>query len=339
MGTPHTGPGRARRDMQHGKAGLWSSHRNSGACSLHWSHLLCRLSDVQKGPSGPVRGTCLTHDECAGGRGRAQGLCAAAAQRGQVSKPAATAGLGTPLGRIGPGRRSLGAPSIHWTPGAPGCGPTQLGLRTACLVLPRRSRAPGAPPRYTAPGLRGSSKGGRGSLIPRSGSSPQFPLWLERVSGRPRGLPRPRGALARSSHGDSALSRPPGLRLWGLEGGRPNPARRPPRARDRGGRSSGTARWPRSSGSGPGRCPARAGPSGRSSPPGAGGPGPLPAGLGCQEPSGASDRAVSGRWWGRGGAGPARPVRCPGPGGGPRKDVPSCTAPSRPHKSALVLAP
>lgn len=49
-GTPHTGPGHAPQDTQQDQAELWSSCRSSGAYGSHWSHLLCRWSDVQKGP-------------------------------------------------------------------------------------------------------------------------------------------------------------------------------------------------------------------------------------------------------------------------------------------------
>lgn len=58
-----------------------------------------------------------------------------------------------------------------------------------------------------------------------------------------------------------------------------------------------------------------------------------------QQPSGAPAWADFGGRQGRSGAGLARPVRCPGPGGGPRNDVPRSAAPSRPPQKRPCAGP
>lgn len=220
-----------------------------------------------------------------------------------AARSPATAAPGLPQWRTGPGglpppcQALPGAPAAHRTLGAPGCGRAQPGLRTARLVLPRRSRAPAAPhpPR------------GAQRLIPRSGSRPPspFPLWPSPASGRPRGLPRPRAARARRSPGGPAPSRPP--RLRGLKGGRPDSARRPPRAREGGGRPSGAARSPRSGGAAAGarRGPVRRGARARPAPVS---PGRSPRRLGRQERRPGPAPGDGGARAGRSGPGSPRPL-------------------------------
>lgn len=246
-----------------------------------------------RGPSAARPGTPLAPDESAGGRGRARRLHAAQPR----PPPGCRSGGQVRAGCRRPARRSP-APRP----------PTGLSAPRAAAALSRGSALPawscpdGAGHRRPPTPPRGAQR-----LIPRSGSRPPspFPLWPSPASGRPRGLPRPRAARARRSPGGPAPSRPP--RLRGLKGGRPDSARRSPRAREGGGRPSGAARSPRSGGAAAGarRGPVRRGARARPAPVS---PGRSPRRLGRQERRPGPAPGDGGARAGRSGPGSPRPL-------------------------------
>lgn len=181
---------------------------------------------------------------------------------------------------------------------------------------------------------------------------------LQGSAGRPQprlasGSPCARCLLPGSTPTEPGTGSPPPVPGWSASSGRPPAPRRPrprllaPRSpapsppRRFGGRQR--AAEPRRARGGDGRCPQRCAAGARRGPAGAG-RGLGPSGLSIpparsREPSGAPAWAEFGGRQGRSTAGLARPVRCPGPGGGPRNAVPRSAAPSRPPQKRPCAGP